>query len=403
VLTTFIRNYETHGTVLSLRLVYLFLEDMAGLLLLDGAMVLTMFPIWWWEIIVSKGFCPWRSAELFIQHAYQTTWFLTFLYLILQRNWPWVQTAFVTLHTISMLMKIHSYGAQNSHFHQLDLKSRKLKKQIDSSEDESKTEQLQQDLDEIEADLKPGNVRYPANLTWWNWIDWLMVPTFVYELFYPRTDHFRLWYLVEKIAATLGTFWLLYIIIEHYIIPVTRRASIDSSFLQMLPHLLFPFLIAYLLIFYILFECIANGVAEITKFADRSFYDDWWNSITWDEFARKWNKPVHHFLLRHVYLPLRLHYKLPKFYANLCTFLFSAVIHELAVIIVARRIRMYFFMMQMSQIPLIMAGERIGKWGMTHFGNWFFWIGMMIGPALLTYAYTWEVFAEEVEIISSQL
>jgi len=50
-----------------------------------------------------------------------------------------------------------------------------------------------------------------------------------------------------------------------------------------------------------------------------------------------------------------------------------------------------------------MAGERIGKWGMTHFGNWFFWIGMMIGPALLTYAYTWEVFAEEVEIISSQL
>jgi hypothetical protein len=20
---------------------------------------------------------------------------------------------------------------------------------------------------------------------------------------------------------------------------------------------------------------------------------DWWNSTTWDEFSRKWNKPVH--------------------------------------------------------------------------------------------------------------
>lgn len=29
------------------------------------------------------------------------------------------------------------------------------------------------------------------------------------------------------------------------------------------------------------------------SFADREFYQDWWNSTSWDEFARKWNKPVH--------------------------------------------------------------------------------------------------------------
>jgi sterol O-acyltransferase len=36
------------------------------------------------------------------------------------------------------------------------------------------------------------------------------------------------------------------------------------------------------------------------RFADRNFYDDWWNSSSFDQFARKWNKPVHEFLLRHV-------------------------------------------------------------------------------------------------------
>lgn len=39
---------------------------------------------------------------------------------------------------------------------------------------------------------------------------------------------------------------------------------------------------------------------QLTFFADREFYQDWWNSTTFDEFSRKWNVPVHSFLLRHV-------------------------------------------------------------------------------------------------------
>jgi len=39
------------------------------------------------------------------------------------------------------------------------------------------------------------------------------------------------------------------------------------------------------------------------SFADREFYQDWWNSTSWDQFSRKWNKPVHvcdpfHLILR---------------------------------------------------------------------------------------------------------
>jgi sterol O-acyltransferase len=44
-----------------------------------------------------------------------------------------------------------------------------------------------------------------------------------------------------------------------------------------------------------------NALAEITRFADRGFYADWWNSVSWDQFSRDWNRPVYNFLLRHVY------------------------------------------------------------------------------------------------------
>jgi arabinogalactan endo-1,4-beta-galactosidase len=44
-----------------------------------------------------------------------------------------------------------------------------------------------------------------------------------------------------------------------------------------------------------------NGFAELTRFGDRLFYEDWWNSVTHDEFLRKWNRPVYNYLMKVVY------------------------------------------------------------------------------------------------------
>jgi sterol O-acyltransferase len=390
-LNTFIKNWQETGSIMSLRLFDVFTIDLGGLFATDVMMILSMTPIWWFHWIVARGWIP-RPVELVMQHAFQTTFLFVAVWWTLQRNWPWVQSGVFMMHTVAMLMKIHSYAARNSNFHQLDLKSKKLAKAIaDKKKADEDAEEIQQQLMLVEETLMPGSVRYPHNLTLSNWVDYLCVPTLVYELHYPRTTEIRYWYVVEKIAAILGTITLLYMTIEHYIVPTMQTAD-QNSFFTMLPQLLFPFLIAYLMMFYIIFEGICNAVAELTRFADRAFYDDWWNSITWDEFARKWNKPVHHFLLREVYFPLRQTLKLPKFHANLATFLLSAFIHELVIAVAVKQVRMYFFVMQMLQLPLIAIGERIGKWGMETFGNWFFWIGMMVGPALLTYVYTWEHF-----------
>lgn len=52
---------------------------------------------------------------------------------------------------------------------------------------------LAEHLSEMEMDLTGSclhKVRYPANLTWWNYLDFHMLPTLVYELEYPRTDRY---------------------------------------------------------------------------------------------------------------------------------------------------------------------------------------------------------------------
>ena len=67
--------------------------------------------------------------------------------------------------------------------------------------------------------------------------------------------------------------------------------------------------------------------AEITGFADRRFYDDWWNSTSMDEYWRKWNLPVHQFLMRHIYWPIRRR-KVGKVLSAWVVFLFSAFFHE---------------------------------------------------------------------------
>jgi len=112
-----------------------------------------------------------------------------------------------------------------------------------------------------------ANVVWPANLSLLNYLDYLSIPTLVYELEYPRTTSYvffnclissgsfykfycsiRPLYVIEKTLATFGTFSLLYIVSEHYIIPIAFR---DDSFWGAALDLATPFMINYLLLFYI--------------------------------------------------------------------------------------------------------------------------------------------------------
>ncbi|KAJ3295378.1 hypothetical protein HK104_002717 [Borealophlyctis nickersoniae] len=245
--------------------------------------------------------------------------------------------------------------------------------------------------EELQVELKKGSTTFPKNVTFLNFLDYLLVPTLVYELEYPRTHRIRPFYVLEKILATLGTFMILYVTVEHYINPVLYSLE-KLDFIDAVTRLLIPFMIGYLLIFYIIFECICNGFAEMTRFADREFYEDWWNSLTFDEYARKWNKPVHEFLMRHIYLESITTYKLNKQNATFLTFFLSSCLHELVMIVIGKKVRMYLFVMQMFQIPLIYISRFLAVKKHKAAGNAFFWFGLFLGPPLLGVAYCREHF-----------
>lgn len=100
-----------------------------------------------------------------------------------------------------------------------------------------------------------------------------------------------------------------------------------------------------------------NVLAELTLFADRGFYADWWNSTSWDQFARDWNRPVHNFLLRFAYHSSITTLRLSRSTATLLTFFLSACVHELVVAVIFGKVRGYLLALQMLQLPLVMLSR----------------------------------------------
>ncbi|KAF7723998.1 hypothetical protein EC973_001458 [Apophysomyces ossiformis] len=134
----------------------------------------------------------------------------------------------------------------------------------------AKTEKEKADLQHKEAEiafleeeLVHGKTRYPNNVTFANYVDYMLVPTLVYWMEYPRTDRIRPWYVVEKIMATLGTFFLLYVTTERYILPKLYDPNLSEA--RVVVELIFPFMTNYLFLFYIIYECILNAFAELTR------------------------------------------------------------------------------------------------------------------------------------------
>jgi hypothetical protein len=144
----------------------------------------------------------------------------------------------------------------------------------------------------------------------------------------------------EKTAACFGSIWVMIVVSQAYIYPlVIRTLELKAAGMPLEQRIreypvvcmdmLFPLLLEQLLTWYVIWECVLNVLAELTRFADRGFYGDWWNSVSWDQYARDWNRPVHNFLLRHVYHSSISALHLSRGSATLVTFLLSALVHEL--------------------------------------------------------------------------
>ena len=179
------------------------------------------------------------------------------------------------------------YPRSSAQLSDLDKAAEEKKKEVD----DENLAQLREDL-AFELTSPLGQVTYPQNLSIGNYIDYILCPTLCYELEYPRTPKRNYMELFYKTLAVFGCIFLLIIISEEFIVPVlndsAERLRGISSWLDMglilsetISLLLFPFMITFLLCFLVIFEYVLGAFAEITCFADRHFYSDWWNSCDW--------------------------------------------------------------------------------------------------------------------------
>ncbi|GAB0135756.1 hypothetical protein EsDP_00004083 [Epichloe bromicola] len=358
------------------------------------------------------------------------------------RDWPWTHTIFFVLHGLVMLMKQHSYAFSNgylstvyekrlfllSKLKQLEkvppsdspsssvptvsslstshlrvppsaMQRRHSLSQVPSSE-EPDIEKIAKAIashkplndeqirvferiikwevdalaDELRGTASDAKKAYPNNLTFSGHYQWIPLPTLVYELEYPRTESISWPYVAEKLVAMVGVLFVMNQVAQYSI----WASSHECMKLK---------LTSLMLVWYLIWETILNVLAELTHFADRSFYDAWWNSgtyrssiaspllprfqdcclvpglqsiltrpivvlVSWDQFARDWNRPVHVFLLRHVYHSSISSMKVKKHTATLITFFLSACIHELVMWCLFKKLRGYLLVLQMCQLPV---------------------------------------------------
>jgi diacylglycerol O-acyltransferase-1 len=242
---------------------------------------------------------------------------------------------------------------------------------------------------------------YPNNITirdltyfWW-------APTLVYQPVYPRTSHIRWMFVLKRFLEVIGLSVFIWLATAQYAVPVLRNsldkiAGLDvTSILERIMKLSTISLIIWLAGFFALFQSFLNALAELLCFGDRNFYEDWWNSTNLKDYWSSWNKPVYHFMRRHVFSPL-VGRGWSNQAAGAMVFIFSGLLHELAVGVPTHNILGVAFVGMVIQVPLISITAPLAQIeGITGkvIGNCIFWVSfVLIGQPLaaLLYFFAWQ-------------
>lgn len=334
VITAALKNMKETGYPLRVHVYELLSENVLSLAFADGLMVAsTGVSLYLQKFFRSAGgIFAWKKGGIVIQSMYQALWLFIWVEWPFVLEWTWTAQVFFALHTLTFLMKMHSYAFYNGHLSETERRLRALDKPEgaslakavrypqktstrlreitpDSEEELQAQKKKREDLVELRNDLATeltspmGNVTFPQNLTLANYADYVICPTLCYEIEYPRTSHIRWLEVFWKTLAVFGCIFLMTVVSEEYITPVLAAATVriqstthwtDKAVIlaESVSFMLFPFMIEFLLTFLVIWEYTLGAFAELSCFADRHFYSDWWNCEDWLEFSREWNIPV---------------------------------------------------------------------------------------------------------------
>jgi len=245
---------------------------------------------------------------------------------------------------------------------------------------------------------------YPKNVSFFALFEFIFMPVLCFQYKFPRTTRIRISYLLNYGIKIIICSGLQYFIIVQWIMPIAKVAVWnfnEENYLvsfEKLVKIAIPNLYLWLLMFYTLFHCMLNFSAEITKFGDRQFYKDWWNSSFIDEYWRTWNLPTHFWLMRHIYNPIRRK-KIPKFIAGLVVWIVSAIFHEYIISGALAKIHYSAFFAMMANFPVQIFQELLKNFKLVSdrstILNVFFWISFcFLGQPLCILLYCYSYYSD---------
>jgi sterol O-acyltransferase len=123
--------------------------------------------------------------------------------------------------------------------------------------------------EELKGACKVTPNYYPGNLNLRDFYGYIPLPTVVYELEYPRQESVNWFYVAEKTTATFGVIGVMIVVSTAYIYPVCQsivQMKEDGmplkeqlrEFPWAFSDLLFPFMMEYLLSWYVIWECVVR-------------------------------------------------------------------------------------------------------------------------------------------------
>ncbi|XP_066980807.1 diacylglycerol O-acyltransferase 1 isoform X1 [Macrobrachium rosenbergii] len=241
--------------------------------------------------------------------------------------------------------------------------------------------------DETDSVVLPHLTNYPDNLTLRDLYYFLIAPTLCYELNFPRSQRIRKRFLLRRILEVMIISNILMAMFQQWIIPSVKnsfQAFSDMDYMRCTERLLklaIPNHILWLSWFYLCFHSFLNTLAELLKFADRNFYQDWWNAKDVGTFWRLWNLPVHKWAVRHVFVPM-IKNKYKKSSAAFMVFILSAALHEYLVSIPLHMYKIGVFLGMMVQVPLVYISTKVANHLGPRWGNIIVWASLILGQPM---------------------
>ncbi|KAL0841973.1 hypothetical protein ABMA28_014196 [Loxostege sticticalis] len=226
----------------------------------------------------------------------------------------------------------------------------------------------------------------------------LFAPTLVYRDQYPRTKQIRWGKVVSHFVEVAAIVFYNSFLWERFILPYWsdygKQPQVEAgTVVRGMFGCVLPGVISFLCGFYCLLHAWLNAFAEMLKFGDRLFYEDWWTMSQFSKYFRAWNRVVHSWLRDYIYMPLAP--RAGRALSTLFVFIVSSLAHEL---ILALSFGFFYpvLLIQFGVCGLLMVPlTTISGRRFPNALNLFMWFTFFLGNGILWSLYPMEYFARK--------